>query len=85
MARTRAAKPAALEARPAAVGKLFSETTLSFRSASLGWESSAASTSFRSWRSSRKQACVRAPEMSWSLPFSVSESWVKSGEQEAVV
>jgi len=23
--------------------------------------------------------------MSWSLPFSVSESWVKSGEQEAVV
>ena len=85
MARTRAAKPAALEARPAAVGKLFSETTLSFRSASLGRVSSLASTSFRSWRSSRKQAWVRAPEMSWSLPLRVRESWEKVELQEAVV
>lgn len=40
MARIKAAKPAALEARPAAVGKLFSETILRGWVESLGREES---------------------------------------------
>lgn len=64
MARTRAANPAAEEARPAAVGKLFSETIRSGREASLGRRGSEASSEERRVRSSRKQAWVRAPETS---------------------
>lgn len=85
IARTSAAKPAALEAKPAAVGKLFSLTIFSFKSASLGRLLSFASTSLRSWRSSRRHACVLAPEMSWSLPLRVRESLVMLELHDAVV
>lgn len=81
MARIKAAKPAALEARPAAVGKLFSETILRGRVLSLGREGSEDSREARRERSSRRQAWVRAPEMSWSEPLRVRESVVKEGEQ----
>lgn len=88
MARTRAAKPAADEARPAAVGKLFSETRRSGMVESLGSDESAASRAARRARSSRKQACVRAPETSDCSPLSSRESPSEAGyeaEQEAVV
>lgn len=85
MAWTRAAKPAAEEARPAAVGKLFSETILSFRAESLGMEASFSSRAARRARSSRKQAWVRAPEMSEISPLRVRLSSVKEEEAEAVV
>ena len=64
IARTRAAKPAAEDARPAAVGKLFSETMRRGRVAILGREESEASRAVRRERSSRKHAWVRAPETS---------------------
>jgi hypothetical protein len=64
MARTRAAKPAAEDARPAAVGKLFSDTMRRGKEDSLGSEGSTLSRAERSARSSRKQAWVRAPETS---------------------
>lgn len=67
MARTRAAKPAAEEARPAAVGKLFSETIFNGRVDSFGRLGSLDSRAARRARSSRKQACVRAPETSWGV------------------
>ena len=85
MARTRAAKPAAEEARPAAVGKLFSDTILSGRDERFGKVGSRDSSSFRRERRERRQACVRAPEMSWGLPFRVRVSFWKAGLQEAVV
>jgi hypothetical protein len=85
MARTRAAKPAADEARPAAVGKLFSETILRGSEESLGASGFSCSTVWRRARSSRKQACVRAPDTSWEAPLRSSESAVYEGEQEAVV
>lgn len=47
MARTRAAKPAADDASPAAVGKLFADTSLSGIVESLGKEELAASSSAR--------------------------------------
>lgn len=56
MARTRAANPAAEDARPAAVGKLFSETMRRGRVESLGREELEASRDERRARSSRKQA-----------------------------
>ena len=74
MARTKAAKPAADEARPAAVGKLLRETILRGSDESLGSDESASSTSRRRVRSSARQACVRAPEISWSEPLRVRES-----------
>jgi hypothetical protein len=74
MARTKAAKPAADEARPAAVGKLLRETILRGSDESLGSDESASSTWRRRVRSSARQACVRAPEMSWSEPLRVRES-----------
>ena len=86
MARTRAAKPAAEEARPAAVGKLFSETSLRGYVDSLGREASLASRAARRLRSSRKHAWVRAPVISDDSPFRMRLS--PSGndaEQEAVV
>jgi hypothetical protein len=74
MARTKAAKPAADEARPAAVGKLLRETILRGSDDSFGRDESASSTWRRRVRSSARQACVRAPEMSWSEPLRVRES-----------
>ena len=85
MARTKAAKPAADEARPAAVGKLLRETILRGSEESLGADESDSSTSRRRVRSSAKQACVRAPEMSWSEPLSVRESLEYWLLHEAVV
>lgn len=64
MALTSAAKPAADDARPAAVGKLFSETIFKGRVESFGSEVSEASRAERRVRSSRKHACVRAPDTS---------------------
>lgn len=86
IALTSAANPAAEDARPAAVGKLFSETIRRGRVASFGREGSAASRAERRARSSRKHACVRAPETSWGeeLRRSVS-SLGKEAEQAAVV
>lgn len=74
MARTRAAKPAALLARPAAVGKLFSEAMRRGKVDSLGSAASLASSALRRARSSRKQACVRAPETSCGAPLRSSVS-----------
>ena len=85
MARTKAASPAAEEASPAAVGKLFSETMRRCMPESLGSEESASSRAARRARSSRKQACVRAPETSASSPLRVRVSRSKEAEQEAVV
>lgn len=86
IARTSAAKPAADDARPAAVGKLFSETMRRGRVESFGREGLDASRAERSERSSRKHACVRAPETSWGeeLRRRVS-SGPKVEEQAAVV
>lgn len=64
IARTKAAKPAAELARPAAVGKLFSETIFSGNEDSFGSEELESSSCLRRVRSSRKQAWVRAPETS---------------------
>ncbi|KAG9954563.1 hypothetical protein KCU85_g480, partial [Aureobasidium melanogenum] len=69
MARTNAAKPAADEARPAAVGKLLRETILRGSEESLGSDESDSSSWRRRVRNSARQACVRAPEMSWSEPL----------------
>lgn len=74
MARTNAAKPAADEARPAAVGKLLRETILRGSEESLGSDESDSSSWRRRVRNSARQACVRAPEMSWSEPLRVRES-----------
>ncbi len=85
MARTRAAKPAAELARPAAVGKLFSETMRRGREDKTGREEDD-SREERRERSSRKQAWVRAPETSWGCPFSSKvSSGPKEEEQAAVV
>jgi hypothetical protein len=48
---------------------LFSETSFRFMELSFGRVGSAASREERRARSSRKQACVRAPEMSWASPL----------------
>jgi hypothetical protein len=86
MAWTRAAKPAAEDARPAAVGKLFSETRRRGMAASLGSEESASSRRVRRARSSRKHAWVRAPVMSEGSLLRVKESPSgKDAEQAAVV
>jgi hypothetical protein len=61
IALTSAANPAAEEARPAAVGKLFSETIRRGREESLGRAGLDSSRAERRERSSRKQAWVRAP------------------------
>jgi len=85
IARTRAANPAAELARPAAVGKLFSETIFRGRVESLGSDGFVDSSFARRDRSSRKQACVRAPETSWGEELRRRESAVKRVEQAAVV
>jgi hypothetical protein len=86
MARTSAANPAAEDASPAAVGKLFSETIFKGKVESFGNESLAASRAARLARSSRKHACVRAPEISETSPLRMRLSpSVYEAEQEAVV
>jgi hypothetical protein len=59
MARTRAAKPAAEDARPAAVGKLFSETIRKGSVESLGSDWLDDSSSDRNDRRALRHACVR--------------------------
>jgi hypothetical protein len=85
IAATSAANPAAELARPAAVGKLFSEKMCRFSEEIFGSEESEVSKAARRALSSRKQACVRAPDTSWDEPFRRSESSAKDAEQEAVV
>lgn len=85
MARTRAAKPAADDARPAAVGKLFSETMRRGSAASLGREGLAASRTERRARSSRKHACVREPETSCGEELRRSVSSLGKKEEQAAV
>lgn len=74
MARTRAAKPAAEEARPAAVGKLFALAMRRGRVDRWGRVGSVASRAARRERRAERQAWVRGVEMSWGwlLRWSVS-------------
>ncbi len=65
MARTRAAKPAAELARPAAVGKLFVETMRRGRGESLGMEGLAFSRSERRARREVRQAVERGVSRLW--------------------
>lgn len=69
MARTKAAKPAAEEARPAAVGKLLVLTSLRGKVESLGIESSLSSTSFRRERREERQARDRGVARLWFWPL----------------
>ena len=85
IALTNAAKPAAELARPAAVGKLFSLTIFRCIELSLATCGAPASSFCRCCRSSRRQAWVRLPLMSWGWPLRVSVSESKDGAQEAVV
>jgi len=86
MARTRAANPAAEDASPAAVGKLFSETMCKGQCESLGREGSVDSMCARRARRAVRQATRRAfVSTGWGLPFSQSLVSSKEGEQEAVV
>lgn len=68
-----------------ALGKLFLETIFNGNVDSLGREESAASTAARKERNSRKQAWVRAPEMSCGDPLRRRLSSEKVEEQDAVV
>lgn len=85
MARTRAAKPAAEEASPAAVGKLFSETMRRGRAESLGRDESEDSRAERRERSSRKQAWGRAPVTSCGEELMRRESAEGNTEEHAAV
>lgn len=67
------------------MGKLFEETSLRGMVLSLGMVGSASSSLERRSRSSRRQAWVRAPEMSEGSPLRVRVSWSKDSEQDAVV
>lgn len=68
------------------MGKLFSDTIRNGRVESLGREESAASSAVRRERSSRKQACGRAPLTSWGEPLmSRVSSEPKEAEHAAVV
>lgn len=69
MARTKAAKPAAEEARPAAVGKLFVLTSLRGKVESFGIESSSSSTAFRRQRREERQAWDRGVARLWFWPL----------------
>ena len=86
MARTSAAKPAAEDASPAAVGKLLALTNLRGRVDSLGREGSASSSSERRARRDFRQASERGVERDWGALFKSKVSGpVKVEEQEAVV
>ena len=74
MARTRAPKPAAEEARPAAVGKLLALTILRGKAESLGSEESLDSRSDRSWRSADRHAWVRGLVTSSAEPLRIRVS-----------
>jgi hypothetical protein len=82
---TKAAKPAAELANPAAVGKLFSETMRSGKEDKLGREESADSRALRKERNSRKHAWVRAPDTSCGFELIWRVSSVKEDEAAAVV
>ena len=69
MARMRAAKPAALEARPAAVGKLFELTMRRGWAESGGREGSAFSSWERRARREARQAVERGVERDWGTPL----------------
>ena len=69
MARTKAAKPAAEEARPAAVGKLLMLTNFKGKVESLGIEPSFASISFRRERREERQAWDRGVARDWFWPL----------------
>ena len=69
MARTRAAKPAAELARPAAVGKLFAETMRKVREERMGREVFEASRAARRVRRERRQARERGVSSDWGLLF----------------
>lgn len=86
MARTRAAKPAADDARPAAVGKLLTETRRRGKGAILGRLGFEDSRAARRERREERQAVGRAEEISWGalLRRRVSGG-LKRVEQEAVV
>lgn len=62
------------------MGKLFSDTMRNGRAESFGRVESLASSAIRRERSSRKQACGRAPLTSWDAPLM---SRVSSGPKEA--
>lgn len=85
MARTRAAKPAAEDARPAAVGKLFSETIRRGSVDNFGREELEASREERRARNSRKQAWVRAPVTSCGEEFRSRVSSLPKEEEHAAV
>ncbi len=70
MARTNAAKPAAEDASPAAVGKLFTLARRRGYVDSFGSDESALSNSARSERSDCRQAVERGVVRSWGLPSS---------------
>jgi hypothetical protein len=55
---------------------LFSDTSFRFMELSFGRVGSAASRVERRALSSRRQACVRAPEMSWGSPLRIKVSEV---------
>lgn len=76
MARTRAAKPAALLARPAAVGKLLAELIFRCWVLSLGSDESCASSCDRRVRSSARQALLRGVSRDWGEPLRVRLSEV---------
>ncbi len=87
IARTNAAKPAADEASPAAVGKLFADTSRRVSLESFGRDPSFASTCSRKDRRRFRHACVRFDDsMSSFSPLRMSESGPeKDSEHEAVV
>ncbi|KAH3664099.1 hypothetical protein OGAPHI_004813 [Ogataea philodendri] len=80
-----AAKPAAEDARPAAVGKLFSLTMCNFISLNFGSDESAVSSSFLYCLRSFKHCCVLGVSNEWDSPLSQSESFSNDSEHEAVV
>ena len=86
MARTRAANPAAEDARPAAVGKLFALAMRRGRVERVGREGSASSSSERRARRDVRQARERGVERDWGALFRSKVSGPsKVEEQEAVV
>lgn len=87
MARTSAANPAALEASPAAVGKLFWLTSLREKRLSFGRLALACSSSVRRVRREERQAWVRGVVRGEGWLLRRRESWPggKKEEQEAVV
>lgn len=87
IARTKAAKPAADDASPAAVGKLFTLARRRGYVDSLGSELSACSSSERRDRNDLRQAVERGVVRSWGLPLrmSVSSGLLSVEVQDAVV